>query len=97
MNCNVHLQSMDELSAPRYIMTMIASICQRCNEQQFRNTVMCRSTLREFLSGKVGFMHTSTVTRSHLCSEKTRRTPRVHLVIVLEYTSERISLPYTIQ
>ena len=40
---------------------------------------MC--TLPDFLSGKVRFMHTSTTTRSHSCSEKTTRTPRVHLVL----------------
>ena len=51
-----------------YIMPMIVSICQHCDEQQFRNTVRC--TLHDFLSSKVGFIHTSTVTRSHSCSEK---------------------------
>ena len=30
---NVHLQTMNELSAPRYIMSMIVSSCQHCNEQ----------------------------------------------------------------
>ena len=42
------------------------------NCQQFQNTVMC--TLCDFLSGKVRFMHTSTVTRSRFNSEKTTRT-----------------------
>ena len=32
------------------------------------NTVMC--TLHDFLSSKVRFIHTSTVTGSHSCSEK---------------------------
>ena len=39
---------------------------------------MC--TLHDFLSGKVIFMHTSTVTRYILALKKTARTPRVHLV-----------------
>ena len=34
----------------------------------FRNTGMC--TPHDFLSGKVRFKHTSTVTKSHSCSEK---------------------------
>ena len=63
MNCNVRLKFMVELSAPRYIMPMIVSICQHCDEQQFPNPV--KYTLRNFFSGKVRFMHTSTVTRSH--------------------------------
>ena len=39
-------------------------------------------TLHDFLSDKVKFMHTSPTTRSHSCSEKTTRTPHVHLVFV---------------
>ena len=65
---NVCLQFMDELSAPRYIMPMVVSICQHCDEQQFWNTVMC--TLHNFLSSKVWFMHTSTVSRLHSYFEK---------------------------
>ena len=68
INCNVRLQLMDELSAPRNIMPMIVFICQHRDEQQFRNTVMF--TLRDFFSDKVMFMHTSTVTRSHFSYEK---------------------------
>ena len=60
-------------------MPMIVSICQHCVEQQFRDTVMC--ILRDFLSGKVRFMHTSTVTRSYFSSKKTKRTTPVHLVL----------------
>ena len=40
---------------------------------------MC--TLHDFLSSKIRFIHTSTVTESHSSSGKTTRTPRVHLVI----------------
>ena len=47
-------------------MSMIVSICQHYDV--FRNTVMC--SLHDFLSGKVRFIHTSTVTRLHSCSEK---------------------------
>ena len=38
----------------------------------------------DFLSSKVKFMHTNTVTESHSCLEKTMRTPRVHLFYVIE-------------
>ena len=40
----------------------------------------CHVHTTDFLSSKVKFIHTSTVTRSHSCYEKTTRTPRVHLV-----------------
>ena len=33
---NVHLQFMDELPAPRYIMSIIVSSYQHCHEQQFQ-------------------------------------------------------------
>ena len=60
---------MDKLSAPRYMMPMIASSCQHCDEQHVQTlTVMC--TLHDFLSSKVRFIHTSTVTRQHSCPGK---------------------------
>ena len=40
---------------------------------------------------KVRFNHTSTTTRSHSCSEKITRTPRVHLVSVYEYNSSNLN------
>ena len=43
------------------------------------NTIIC--TLHDFHSSKVRFIDTSTVTGSHSCSERTTRTPRVHLVL----------------
>ena len=49
-------------------MLIIVSNCQHCDEQQFKNTVMC--TLHDFHSSKVRFIHTSTVTGSNSCSEK---------------------------
>ena len=71
MNCQCSPIIYSELFAPRYIMPMIVFICQHCHEQQFRNTVMCCCVLIcDFLSSKVKCMHTSTVTRSHSCSEK---------------------------
>ena len=51
-----------DIASPRTV------LCQHCDEQQFRNTIMC--TLHDFVSSKVKFMHKSTVTRSHSCSEK---------------------------
>ena len=71
-------------------MPMIVSICHHCNEQQFRNTVMC--TLRDFLSSKVRFMHTSTVTRSHSCSEETTLRRRVHLVVQSNHVGAQYKL-----
>ena len=64
-------------------MSMIVCLCPFVSiamNSDFRNTVMC--TLHDFLTGKVRFMHTSNMTRSHSCSVKTTRTPRVHLVII---------------
>ena len=49
-------------------MSIIVSNCQHCDEQQFQNTVM--STLHDFLSSKVRFIHTITVTGSDYCSGK---------------------------
>ena len=51
-------------------MSMIVSICQHCDEHELRKTAMC--TLHDFLSSKVRYMHTSTVTKSHSCSENLR-------------------------
>ena len=48
-------------------MSIIVSNCQHCDEQ-FQNTVMC--TLHDFLSSKVGFIHTRTVTGSDSCTGK---------------------------
>ena len=39
--------------------------------------------ITRFLSSKVRFMHTSTTTTSHSCSEKTTRTPHVHLIFYI--------------
>ena len=49
-------------------MSIIVSNCQHCNEQQFQNNVMC--TLHTFLSSKVRFIQTSTVTGSDSVSGK---------------------------
>ena len=71
---------MDKLSAPRYMMPMIASSCQHCDEQHVQTlTVMC--TLHDFLGSKVRFIHTSTVIRQHSCPGKNTPTSRVHLVM----------------
>ena len=43
-------------------------------------SVFQKCTLHDFLSSKVRFIHTSTVTRSYSCSGKTMRTTRVYLV-----------------
>ena len=58
----------------RYIISII--LCQHCDEQQF--PILC--TLQDFLSSKVRFIHTSTVTRLHSCTEKNTRALRIHLV-----------------
>ena len=50
----------------RYIMSMTVSNCQHCDEQQFQ-TQSCVQ-LHDFLSSKVRFIHTSTVTGLHSCS-----------------------------
>ena len=69
------------LISTTYVMSIIVSNCQHCEEQQFRILSCVHYT--DFLSSKVKFIHTSTVTRSHSCYGKIRRTPRVHLVYIL--------------
>ena len=49
-------------------MSIIVSNCQHCDEQECQNTVMC--TLHDFLSNKVRFIHTSTVTGLDSCPGK---------------------------
>ena len=51
----------------RYIMSIIVSNCQHCDEQQFQ-TMSC--TLHDFLSSKIRFIHTTIVPGSHSCSGK---------------------------
>ena len=57
-------------------MSIIVLNCQHCDEQQFQ-TLSCVDstlvTLHDFLSSKVRFTDTSTVTGSHSCSEKKLR------------------------
>ena len=76
---NVHLQFTGGLHAPRYIMFIIVSSYQHCDEQQFQT--LARALYTIFFSNKARFSHTSTVTRLHPCSgKKNTRTHRVHLV-----------------
>ena len=80
--CNKHL-NIDELFALRYIMSMIMSICQHCDEQQFQKHCNHLSTLHDFRSSKVRFMHTKirALLLDHILAlKKTTRLPRVHLV-----------------
>ena len=49
-------------------MSIIVFDCQHCDEQEFQDTVIC--TLHAFLSSKVRFIHTSTVTGSDSCPGK---------------------------
>ena len=65
----------------RYIMPIIVSNCQHCDEQQFRNTVKC--TLHDFLSSKVRFIHTSTVTESDSCSGKKIRVRLAYILFIV--------------
>ena len=44
-------------------MSIIVSNCQYCDEQQFQ-TLSCVTSLHDFLTSKVRFIHTSTVTGS---------------------------------
>ena len=46
---NVHLQYFDEFSAPRHIMPMIVSICERCDEQQSFSVVKLDLFIRALL------------------------------------------------
>ena len=65
---NVHLQFMDGLPAPRYIMFIIVSSYQHCDEQQF--LTLARALYTIFFGNKARFSHTCTVTRLHSCSGK---------------------------
>ena len=59
-------------------MSIIVSSGQHCYEQQFQTLACVHYTI--FSVVKLDLFHTSTVTGSHSYSEKTTRTPRVHLV-----------------
>ena len=65
---NVHLQFMDGLPATRYIMSIIVSSYQHCDEQQFQALSCVLYTI--FFSNKARFSHTSTVTRLHFALRK---------------------------
>ena len=62
-------------------MSIIVSNCQHCDEQQFQNTVMC--TLHDFLSSKVRFIYTNTVTGSHSCSGKKLRVRLAYILLMV--------------
>ena len=49
-------------------MSIIVSNCQHCDEQQFQ-TLSCVH-YNDFLTNKIRFIHTSTVTGSYSCSRK---------------------------
>ena len=51
-------------------MSIIVCNCQYCDEQQFQTLSSVMYTLHDFLSSKIRFIHTSTVTGSHSCSGK---------------------------
>ena len=71
---------MDELSALRYIMLLIVSSCQHCNEQQFQLLSCVHYTI--FSVVKLD-LFVRALTRDHILAlEKTTRTPRVHLVLL---------------
>ena len=66
---------------------MIVSMCQHCDEQQFRNTVMCRCAPYTIFSVvKLDLcIRAQSVTRSHSTLKKPTRTPPVRLAYILFY------------
>ena len=72
---------MDELSAPRYIMPMIVSSGQHCDEPQFQTLSCLHYTIFSVVKLDV-FMRALTVTRSHSCPENTTRAPRAYFVLI---------------
>ena len=70
------------LHAPRYIMSIIVSRYQHCDDRAtISETLMC--TLHIFFSNKARFGHTGTVILDYILAlEKNTRTPRVHLVFI---------------
>ena len=61
----------------RYIMSIIVSKCQHCDEQQFQ-TLPC---VYDFLGSQVRFIHTSTVTGSDSCPGKKLRVLLAYILL----------------
>ena len=71
---------MIELSAPRYIMSMIVSSCHHCDEQQFQTLSCVHYTILSVV--KFDFFTRALLLENILAVKKTTRMPRVHLVLV---------------
>ena len=69
---------MDELSALRYIMSVIVTSCQHCDEQQFQTLSCVHDTIFSLVNLDL-FIHALTLNHI-LALKKTTRMPRVHLV-----------------
>ena len=79
--CNVRLQSIDELSAPKYIIPVIVFSCQHCDEQKFQ-TLSCVHLLH-YLSSRKLDIFIRALLRSHPCCRKNYGSSRVHLVVLV--------------
>ena len=72
---------MDGLSALRYIMSMIVSSCQHCDEQQFQSLSCVHYSI--FSVVKLDLFIRALTRENTLALEKTTRTPRILIEISL--------------
>ena len=73
----------------RYIMSIIVSNCQHCDEQQFQTMSCVHYTI--FSVVKLDLFIRALFLDRILALEKTTRTPRVHLVYLCLYCPEKDS------
>ena len=73
---------MDGLPAPRYIMSIIVSSYQHCDEQQFHTLSCALYTILSVI--KLDLVIQALFLYYILTLEKNTRTPRVHLVLNIE-------------
>ena len=77
---NVHQQFIDGLPVPRYIMSIIVSSYQYCNEQQFQTLSCALYTISSVI--KLDLVLQALLLDYVLALEKKSPTPRVHLVFI---------------
>ena len=88
---NIRRISIDEFSAPRYIMPIIVSSCQHCDEQQFRTLSCVHYPILSVYNRKLDLFIRALVLDHILALKKGKRTPHVHLVFDASKSFDKIN------